>query len=132
MVSFISLSILGDVAKSRRGVGGTGLVGNRISTAEGLLRTSLKQPLTVEIVEGLQLVAQEILDVDDLLQHPYPIESGTCLKHMEYPKDRFEGVDRTDCPLKLFPRVLFMRSVRSFWGTAVIFPAISSNLFSLF
>lgn len=40
------------------------------STAEELLRTSLKQPPTVEIVQGVQLAAQEI-DVDDLFQHPY-------------------------------------------------------------
>ena len=51
---------------------------------------------------------------------------------MDHPKDRVEGVDSKCCPLKLDPRVLFMRSVRLGAATSVIFPAISSNLFNLF
>ena len=51
---------------------------------------------------------------------------------MNHPKDRVEGVDSKRCPLKLDPRVLFMRSVRLGAATSVIFPAISSNLFNLF
>ena len=68
MVSFISFSILADVAGSS---GEHWAMLAPTSTAEELLRTSLKQPPTVEIAQGVQLAAQEILDVDDLFQHPY-------------------------------------------------------------